>query len=417
MINPEAILMSPEIVEPSRALTGVKYEIRGRLARRALELERMGYEIIALNIGNPGLYGFRTPETMRLAMIENLQASEPYCHQKGIFPAREAVVMQQQSRGVTGVTAEEVFIGNGVSELIDLTLRALVNDGDEVLVPSPDYPLWTAATVLNGARAVHYPCRPENGFLPDPEEVERLVTSRTRALVVINPNNPTGAVYPRALLESLARVAERHRLVLFSDEIYDQMTYEGVEHVPMATLVHDTLCGTFSGLSKVYRACGYRVGWVSFSGNRETADRYIESVELLSALRLCANVPGQWAVQTAIGGYQSIQDLVRPGGRLFESRQAVIDAAAASEFVELTPPSGAMYAFPRVRTERLPDFDDQRFAFELLEHKHVLVAPGVSFNTSYNDHFRITTLPEPAKIAEVFTRIEELLHAWSVARA
>jgi alanine-synthesizing transaminase len=417
MINPEAILMSPEIVEPSRALTGVKYEIRGRLARRALELERMGYEIIALNIGNPGLYGFRTPETMRLAMIENLQASEPYCHQKGIFPAREAVVMQQQSRGVTGVTAEDVFIGNGVSELIDLTLRALVNDGDEVLVPSPDYPLWTAATVLNGARAVHYPCRPENGFLPDPEEVERLVTPRTRALVVINPNNPTGAVYPRALLESLARVAERHRLVLFSDEIYDQMTYEGVEHVPMATLVHDTLCGTFSGLSKVYRACGYRVGWVSFSGNRETADRYIESVELLSALRLCANVPGQWAVQTAIGGYQSIQDLVRPGGRLFESRQAVIDAAAASEFIDLTPPSGAMYAFPRVRTERLPDFDDQRFALELLEHKHVLVAPGVSFNTSYNDHFRITTLPEPAKIAEVFARIEELLHAWSVADA
>ena len=417
MTNPEEILMSPEIVEPSRALTGVKYEIRGRLARRALELERMGYEIIALNIGNPGLYGFRTPETMRLAMIENLQASEPYCHQKGIFPAREAVVMQQQSRGVTGVTAEDVFIGNGVSELIDLTLRALVNDGDEVLVPSPDYPLWTAATVLNGARAVHYPCRPENGFMPDPEEVERLVTPRTRALVVINPNNPTGAVYPRALLESLARVAERHRLVVFSDEIYDQMTYEGVEHVPMATLVHDTLCGTFSGLSKVYRACGYRVGWVSFSGNRATADRYIESVELLSALRLCANVPGQWAVQTAIGGYQSIQDLVRPGGRLFESRQAVIDAAAASEFVELMPPSGAMYAFPRVRTERLPDFDDQRFAFELLEHKHVLVAPGVSFNTSYNDHFRITTLPEPAKIAEVFARIEDLLHAWSVAEA
>ena len=409
--------MTPEIVEPSRALTGVKYEIRGRLARRALELERMGYEIIALNIGNPGLYGFRTPETMRLAMIENLQESEPYCHQKGIFPAREAVVMQQQSRGVLGVTADDVFIGNGVSELIDLTLRALVNDGDEVLIPSPDYPLWTAATVLNGARAVHYPCRPENGFLPDPAEVERLVTSRTRALVVINPNNPTGAVYPRSLLEALARLAERHRLVVFSDEIYDAMTYDGAEQVPMATLVHDTLCGTFAGLSKVYRACGYRVGWVSFSGNRATADRYIESVELLSALRLCANVPGQWAVQTAIGGYQSVQDLVKPGGRLFESRQAVIDAAAGSEFIALTPPAGAMYAFPRVMTELLPDFDDQRFAYELLEHKHVLVAPGVSFNTPYTDHFRITTLPEPTVIGEVFARIEELLHAWRVAGA
>jgi alanine-synthesizing transaminase len=408
--------MTPAIVEPSRSLTGVKYEIRGRLARRALELERMGYEIIALNIGNPGLYGFRTPETMRLAMIENLPSSEPYCHQKGIFPAREAVVMQQQSRGVVGVTAEDVFIGNGVSELIDLTLRALVNDGDEVLVPSPDYPLWTAATVLNGARAVHYPCRPENGFLPDPEELESLVTPRTRALVVINPNNPTGAVYPRSLLESLARLAERHRLVLFSDEIYDAMTYDGAQHVPLATLVRDTLCGTFSGLSKVYRACGYRVGWVSFSGRRETADRYLESVELLSALRLCANVPGQWAVQTAIGGYQSIRELVSPGGRLYESRQAVIDAAAQSEFIELHPPAGAMYAFPRVRTNGLAEFDDERFAYELLEHKHVLVAPGVSFNTPYSDHFRITTLPEPAVIGEVFARVEELLHAWSVPK-
>jgi alanine-synthesizing transaminase len=409
--------MTPEIVEPSRALSGVKYEIRGRLARRALELERMGYEVIALNIGNPGLYGFRTPETMRLAMIENLQASEAYCHQKGIFPAREAVVMQQQSRGVAGVTAEQVFIGNGVSELIDLTLRALVNDGDEVLVPSPDYPLWTAATVLNGARAVHYPCRPERGFLPDPEELERLVTPRSRALVVINPNNPTGAVYPRELLESLVRMAERHRLVLFSDEIYDQMTYDGARHVPMATLVQDTICGTFSGLSKVYRACGYRVGWVVFSGNLATADRYIESVELLSALRLCSNVPGQWAVQTAIGGYQSICDLVAPGGRLYESRRAVIDSAAESEFITLNAPAGAMYAFPKVTTERLPAFDDERFAFELLEHKHVLVAPGVSFNTPYKDHFRITTLPEPAVIREVFGRIEELLHAWAVAEA
>jgi alanine-synthesizing transaminase len=409
--------MSPEIVQPSRGLTGVKYEIRGRLARRALELERMGYEVIALNIGNPGLYGFRTPETMRLAMIENLHASEAYCHQKGIFPAREAVVMQQQSRGVSGVTAEDVFIGNGVSELIDLALRALVNDGDEVLIPSPDYPLWTAATVLNGARAVHYPCRPENAFLPDPEDVERLVTPRTRAMVVINPNNPTGAVYPRGLLEALAAVAERHRLVVFSDEIYDAMTYDGAEFVPMASLVGDTLCGTFSGLSKVYRACGYRVGWVSFSGNRETADRYLESIELLSALRLCANVPGQWAVQTALGGFQSINELVSPGGRLYETRQAVIDASAQSEFIDLHAPAGAMYAFPRVMTDGLRDFDDERFAYDLLEHKHVLVAPGVSFNTPYNDHFRITTLPEPAVIREVFARIEALLHAWSVAEA
>ncbi|MEJ2514081.1 MAG: aminotransferase class I/II-fold pyridoxal phosphate-dependent enzyme [Gammaproteobacteria bacterium] len=407
--------MTLQTIETSRALADVRYEIRGRLARRALELERMGYEVIALNIGNPGLYGFRTPETMRLAMIENLGASEPYCHQKGIFPAREAVVMQQQDRGVAGVTAEEVFIGNGVSELIDLSLRALLNDGDEVLIPSPDYPLWTAATVLNGGRAVHYPCWPKNRFLPDPEEVESLITPRTRALVLINPNNPTGAVYPRELLEGLVRVAERHRLVVLADEIYDQMTYDGTEHVPIATLVNDTLCGTFSGLSKVYRACGYRVGWLVFSGNRENANRYMEAMELLSALRLCSNVPGQWAVQTALGGFQSVRELVSPGGRLYETRRAAVESAEASEFIELDAPEGAMYAFPRVSTEKLPDFDDQRFAYELLENRHVLIAPGVSFNVPYTDHFRITTLPEPAVMREVFSRMDELLHAWAVA--
>src|SRR6267154_708251 len=231
-------------VRPSESLRHVRYEIRGRLARRAHEMERMGYEVVSLNIGNPGAFGFRTPETMRLAMIENLSNAEGYCHQKGIFPAREAVVMQQQARGVSGVSAEEVYIGNGVSELIDLVLRALLNEGDEVLVPSPDYPLWTAAVNLNRGRAVHYPCRPEAGFLPDPAELESLITRRTRALVVINPNNPTGAVYPRAVLEALARLAEARGLVVFSDEIYDQMTYDGAEFVPMATLVRDTLCAT-----------------------------------------------------------------------------------------------------------------------------------------------------------------------------
>ena len=243
-------------IGPSEGLKNVRYEIRGRLARRAHELERQGYEIVSLNIGNPRAFGLRTPETMRLAMIENLAEAEGYCHQKGIFPAREAVVMQQQERGISGVTAEEVFIGNGVSELIDLTLRALLNEDDEVLVPSPDYPLWTAAVTLNRGRAVHYACRPENGFVPDPAELAALVTSRTRAIVIINPNNPTGAVYPRAVLEAIARLAEERRLVVFADEIYDQMTYDGAQFVPMATLVHDTLCATLSGLSKVYRACG-----------------------------------------------------------------------------------------------------------------------------------------------------------------
>jgi alanine-synthesizing transaminase len=407
--------MTHYTIPASRRLDGVRYEIRGRLAHRALELERLGYEIISLNIGNPGLYGYRTPETMRLAMIENLGASEPYCHQKGIFPAREAVVMQQQSRGVLDVTAEDVFVGNGVSELIDLTLRALLNTGDEVLLPSPDYPLWTAATVLNDGRPVHYPCRPESGWVPDPDEIESLVTHRTRAILVINPNNPTGAVYPREVLERIARIAERHHLVVFSDEIYDGMTYDGAVHVPMASLVRDTLCGSFAGLSKVYRACGYRVGWVVFSGNRENAGQYLHALELLSALRLCSNVPGQWAVQTALGGFQSIRELVAPGGKLFESRKAVIDAVARSEFLEMVSPAGAMYAFPRVNTERLPEFDDYQFALDLLEHKHVLVAPGVSFNVPFNDHFRLTTLPEPAIVNEALGRVEELLHSYVAA--
>ncbi len=401
------------VIAPSESLRNVRYEIRGRLARRAQELQRQGYEIISLNIGNPGLFGFRTPETMRLAMIENLPDAEGYCHQKGIFPAREAVVMQQQMRGVTGVTAEEVFIGNGVSELIDLVLRALLNDGDEVLVPSPDYPLWTAAVNLNRGRAVHYPCRPENGFLPDPAEIEALVTRRTRALVVINPNNPTGAVWPRALLEQIVRIAEKHRLVVFSDEIYDQMVYDGAEFTPLATLVRDTLVCTLSGLSKVYRACGYRVGWASFSGRTKEAADYLSALELLSSLRLCANVPAQWAVQTALGGYQSIRELIMPGGRLYESRRAIVEMTAASRFLLLSPPSGAMYAFIGVDARALPGFDDQQFALELLEQKHVLVAPGVSFNVPYRNHFRVTTLPDAATLRVVFSRIEEQLGQWA----
>lgn len=401
--------MPTRTIRPSPGLANVRYEIRGRLARRAHEMERLGYDIVSLNIGNPGAFGFRTPETMRLAMIENLRSAEGYCHQKGIFPAREAVVMQQQERGVRGVTAEEVFIGNGVSELIDLALRALLAADEEVLVPSPDYPLWTAAVNLNRGRAVHYPCRPERGFIPDPGEIESLVTKRTRAIVVINPNNPTGAVYPRAVLEQIAAIAERHHLVVLADEIYDQMTYDRAEFVPMATLVQHTLCGTLSGLSKVYRACGYRVGWAVFSGDVEHSREYLTALELLSSLRLCSNVPGQWAVQTALGGFQSIRELVCPGGRLYESRRAIVEAIGRSRYLYLTPPMGALYAFVGVQAEKLADFDDQRFALDLLEHKHVLVAPGSSFNVPYRNHFRITNLPEPQVLADVFGRMEELL--------
>ena len=406
-------MMTEAAIRPSDSLRHVRYEIRGRVARRAHELERQGHEIVSLNIGNPRAFGLRTPATMRLAMIENLAEAEGYCHQKGIFPAREAVVMQQQARGITGVTAEDVFIGNGVSELIDLVLRALLDEGDEVLVPSPDYPLWTAAVTLNRGRPVHYPCRPGNAFVPDPQEVAQLVTARTRALVIINPNNPTGAVYPRAVLEALAQLAERRGLIVFSDEIYDQMTYDGAEFVPMATLVRDTLCATLSGLSKVYRACGYRVGWAVFSGRTHAAAEYLNALELLASLRLCSNVLAQWAVQTALGGHQSIRELIAPGGRLHDSRAAILTAVQGSRFLRLAPPGGAMYAFVGVEPSVLPDFDDQQFTLDLLEQKHVLVAPGVSFNVPYRNHFRITNLPDAATLRDVFARIEELLGVYA----
>jgi alanine-synthesizing transaminase len=396
-------------IQTSAVLKDVRYEIRGQLANHALELERRGYEIISLNIGNPGLFGFRTPETMRLAMIENLAQAEPYCHQKGIFPAREAVVMQQQNRGVLGVTADEVFIGNGVSELIDLSLRALLNPGDEVLVPSPDYPLWSAAVALNGGVARHYACRPETAFVPDIDDMERLINKRTRAIVVINPNNPSGAVYSRETLDAIVGLAERNGLVVLADEIYDQMVYDGAEFIPLATLVNSTVCLTYSGLSKIYRACGYRVGWCVFSGDLERASDYLHGMELLAALRLCSNVPSQWAVQTALGGFQSIVDLVSPGGRLYLSRQAIIEGVAASDYLSLQKPMGAMYAFIRLDPRFAGKLDDQAFALELLEKHHVLVAPGTSFNTPYSDHFRVTTLPDPETINIVFERINACL--------
>ena len=411
--------MTIPTLRASEHLHDVRYEIRGALARRAEQIERAGHEIVKLNIGNPGAFGFRMPESMRVAIVQNLHQADPYSHQKGIFAAREAVVMQQQDRGVMDVSADDVFIGNGVSELIMLAMRALLNPGDEVLVPSPDYPLWTASVVIHGAKAVHYPCRPERGYVPDPEEIERLVTDKTRAIVVINPNNPSGAVYPRVVLEAIAGIAERRHLVLCADEIYDEMLYDGAEFTPLATLARHTLCLTFSGLSKVYRACGLRVGWLVFSGEREHARDYLQAVELLASLRLCSNVPGQFAVQTALGGHQSIFELTRPGGRLHATRAALLAAVRNSRWLSLEPaPMGAMYGFIRVHAERLPGgvagFDDQAFALDLLERKHVLVAPGSSFNVPYRDHFRVTFLPDAEQMTDVCGRIESLLDEYAV---
>jgi alanine-synthesizing transaminase len=404
----------PEL-RASEHLHDVKYEIRGALARRAEELERDGHDIIKLNIGNPGAFGFRMPPSMRVAMVQNLHQADPYSHQKGIFQAREAVVMQQQDRGVMDANADDVFIGNGVSELIMISMRALLNPGDEVLVPCPDYPLWTAAVVIHGAKAIHYPCRPENNFVPDPEEVAKLVTEKTRAIVVINPNNPTGAVYPKETLEGLAALAEKHHLVMFADEIYDQITFDGAEYIPLATLTKKTLCATFSGLSKVYRACGLRVGWLSFSGEKQHASDYLQAIELLASLRLCSNVPGQFAVQTALGGHQSIFELTRPGGRLYETRRAVLKAVEASPYLSVVSPRGAIYAFVRVRAELFADgFDDKKFALELLEQQHVLVAPGSSFNVPYRDHFRITLLPDADQMIEVIERMNTVLRDYAL---
>jgi alanine-synthesizing transaminase len=395
----------------ARHLQRVRYEIRGPLARRAEELEREGHDVIKLNIGNLAAFGFRTPETMRIATIENLGQAEGYCHQKGIFPAREAVAMDAQAQGVTGVTADDVFMGNGVSELILMTMEALLEPGDEVLLPAPDYPLWTAGVVITGGRPVYYRCRPEARFIPDPDEVARLVTPRTKALVLVNPNNPTGAVYPREVVEKLVRIAEEKSLVLFSDEIYNKVLFDGAEHIPVATLCEGTLCATFSGLSKVYRACGFRTGWVFFSGKKDHATEYLQCLELLASLRLCANVPGQWAVQTALGGAQSIYDLTAPDGRLGRQRRALVDSLAQSRFLTAEKPDGALYAFVGVRTEGRP-FDDAAFAMTLLERQHVLVVPGSSFNVDDKNRFRITFLPDEETLATALHRIEATLAEW-----
>ncbi|MEZ5464312.1 MAG: aminotransferase class I/II-fold pyridoxal phosphate-dependent enzyme [Lysobacteraceae bacterium] len=405
--------MPPSIATRQR-LSEVRYEIRGELARRARELEAQGRELVKLNIGNPGAFGFRAPEHLQQAITENIERSDPYGHQQGLPEAREAIAAQQQARGARHVSADRVFIGNGVSELIDLSLRALLNPGDEVLLPSPDYPLWTAATLLNDGVAEHYPCEAANGFLPDPAQIESQITQRTRALVLINPNNPTGAVYPRELLEQLVAVAARHRLLLMVDEIYDSIVYDdgvndSVRFQPLAQLAGDLPCLTFGGLSKVHRACGYRVGWVSLSGDVARTREYHHALDLLGALRLCANVPGQWAVPAALNGEDTITPLCQPGGRLHAARQAVIDACAASRWLSLSKPDGALYAFPGIDTKALPGFDDHRFALDVLENADVLIVPGNSFNVPYRNHFRVTLLPEPAQIADVFDRIERRL--------
>ncbi|WP_291190223.1 aminotransferase class I/II-fold pyridoxal phosphate-dependent enzyme [Frateuria sp.] len=407
----------PVSIFPSAHLADVRYEIRGALTRRARELEAAGHEIIKLNIGNPGRYGFDAPAHLREAIAAHLTDSEAYGHEQGLEEARAAIAAQQRARGAQDVAVERIVVGNGVSELIDLSLRALLQPGDEVLLPSPDYPLWSAATLLNGGRPRYYRCLAQNDHLPDPDEIEALVTPRTRALVLINPNNPTGAVYPRALLERLVSIAARHGLLLLADEIYDEILYDGAPFQPLAEVAGAHPCISFGGLSKVHRACGYRVGWLSLSGDPARTAAYRDALQLLAALRLCANVTAQWAVVPALTGRPTIAALTAPGGRLHEARRAVLDGVAASSYLDLVAPAGALYAFPQVRAERLPQFDDNCFALRLLEEEAVLVVPGSSFNVPHSRHLRLTLLPPPAQLAEVFVRIERVLGRMAAEQA
>ena len=399
----------PPSLPTRQRLSEVRYEIRGELARRAGELEAQGRKLIKLNIGNPGSFGFRAPAHLQRAIADDMDRTDPYTHQQGLPAAREAIAAAYARRGMPDALASRVFIGNGVSELIDMALRALLNPGDEVLVPSPDYPLWSAATILNDGRPVYYRCRAEDGFAPDPNEIETLVSGRTRAIVLINPNNPSGASYPRELLERIVAIARKHNLLLLVDEIYDQILYDGAQFVPVAPLAGNHPCLTFSGLSKVHRACGWRVGWGLLSGDAGRVAELLTAMDLLSALRLCANVPGQLAIDAAVNGPDTISPLCAPGGRLYETRKAVIDACQASEHLQLVAPAGALYAFPAVVGEAARGFDDHQFALQLMEEEGVLVVPGSSFNVPYHNHFRVTLLPDAATMADVFARIDRLL--------
>ncbi|MCK9537988.1 aminotransferase class I/II-fold pyridoxal phosphate-dependent enzyme [Dokdonella sp.] len=395
-------------VKTSGRLDGVRYDIRGPLSRRAHELEAAGRSILRLNIGNPGLFGFHVPEHLREAVAGNLARSEAYGHQQGLPEAREAIAARQRRHGAD-VAASQVFIGNGVSELIGLTLTALLDPGDAVLLPAPDYPLWTAATRLNGGVPVHYACPPEGVHLPDPDMIEALVTPRTRALVVINPNNPTGAVYPRETLLALVGIAERHGLILLSDEIYDSILFDGAQFEPLAPLAGEVPCISYGGLSKVHLACGYRVGWLSVSGAHKRVQPMLQALDLLAAMRLCSNVPAQWAIRPALEGANAMAALTRPGGRLHAARAAVLAGVARSEFLEVVAPQGALYAFPGVNEAGWPDFDDEAFAMRLLEHEGIILVPGSSFNIARRNRFRMTLLPEPAVLDEAMAAIEREL--------
>ncbi len=396
----------------SSKLENVCYDIRGPVLEEAYRLERQGHTITKLNIGNPQPFGFDAPSEMREDLIANLHKAQGYCESKGIFAARKAVVHETQRQGLKGVTVDDVIIGNGVSELIMMSMQALLNSGDEVLVPMPDYPLWTAAITLSGGCAVHYLCDEANDWQPDLADIEAKISDKTKAIVLINPNNPTGAVYSRELLTQLVALAETHSLVMFADEIYDKITYDDAEHIPLATLVNDTLCVTFNGLSKSYRAAGFRAGWLILTGHLKAAKSYIQGLEMLSSMRLCSNVPAQYSIQTALGGYQSINDLVLPQGRLYEQRNQMVESICEIPGLSLVSPKGALYGFVKMDTERFNIHNDEQFILELLREKHILFVHGRAFNWPEPDHFRVVFLQYRQDIRAACEKLGDFLKTY-----
>ena len=393
----------------SSKLNNVCYDIRGPVLARAREMEDEGQRIIKLNIGNPAPFGFEAPEEIVQDVIRNLPDASGYSDSKGLFAARRAIVHYTQQKKIAGVTTDDVIVGNGVSELIVMAMNALLNNGDEILVPAPDYPLWTAAVSLSGGTPRHYLCDEQSDWMPDLKDIESKITPTTRGIVIINPNNPTGALYPRELLEEILQVAREHELIVFADEIYDKTLYDGNTHTSIASLADDVLFITFNGLSKNYRSCGYRSGWMVVSGNKRHARDYIEGLTMLASMRLCANTPGQLAIQTALGGYQSIKDLVAPQGRLTRQRDLAYDLLTQIPGVSVVKPKAALYMFPRLDPNIYPIADDQQFAYDLLAQEKVLIVQGTGFNWPQPDHFRLVFLPNADDLTEAIGRIARFL--------
>ena len=395
--------------EKAKHLENVRYEIRGKVAEKASQLKLMGINILELNIGNPGAFGFQVPDTMNMAIIRNLDKAAAYSDSKGIFSAREAIVIDTQNQGIQGVDIDHVFLGNGVSELIMMSMEGLLNLGDEMLIPSPDYPLWTAAVTVANGKAVHYNCDAQNEWQPDLEHMESQITSKTRGIVVINPNNPTGTVYSRETLVKIIDIARRHNLIIFSDEIYSKVLFDDVEHVPMATLSKDVLVVTFNGLSKNYRACGFRAGWLYVTGPVKNAAAYIDGLTQLASMRLCSNVPGQLAIQTALGGYQSIFALCANDGRLKRQRDLSYERLSAIDGISCVKPKASLYAFPEIDLDMYKFENDEEFVYKFLEEKHVLFVQGSGFNYDRTNAFRVVFLPHIETMSDAFDRLEDFL--------